>query len=254
MFKGVQHAAIHGRPALLDARRRDDFLSPLAGGFRNGARAALLVHRGHEHGSRMKHRVDELNLPDFEFYAWDARGHGRSPGVRGYSPSFAASVRNGAHPRPRIASVRGETRRALRPPRPAIDAQDQRQVLRAVLREVEVAHDDPARQASFDSDPLITRAISVNILLEMHEAARRVVKDARAFTIPTQLLISGADFAVNQRPKREFFVNLGTPVKERHKFLCFFTTRSARLVARRRLAMHGALFASVLRQAQTARA
>ncbi|MDP1159898.1 alpha/beta fold hydrolase, partial [Klebsiella variicola] len=30
----------------------------------------------------------------FTFYAWDARGHGRSPGERGYSPSFAASVRD----------------------------------------------------------------------------------------------------------------------------------------------------------------
>ena len=42
----------------------------------------------------MEHLVDELDLPDFEFYAWDARGHGRSPGERGYSPSFAASVRD----------------------------------------------------------------------------------------------------------------------------------------------------------------
>ena len=38
---------------------------------------------------------------------------------------------------------------------------------------------DLARRASFDADPLITRAISVNILLEMHDAARRVVQDAR---------------------------------------------------------------------------
>ena len=42
----------------------------------------------------MAHLVDELNLPDFTFYAWDARGHGRSPGKRGCSPSFAHSVRD----------------------------------------------------------------------------------------------------------------------------------------------------------------
>jgi hypothetical protein len=56
--------------------------------------AIVLFHRGHEHGGRMAHLVDELDLPDFEFYAWDARGHGRSPGERGYSPSFASSVRD----------------------------------------------------------------------------------------------------------------------------------------------------------------
>src|SRR6188472_1176357 len=58
------------------------------------AGAVLLFHRGHEHGGRMAHLVDELDLPDHAFYAWDARGHGRSPGERGYSPSFAASVRD----------------------------------------------------------------------------------------------------------------------------------------------------------------
>lgn len=56
--------------------------------------AVLLFHRGHEHGARMAHLVDELNLSDFDFFAWDARGHGRSPGQRGHSPSFAASVRD----------------------------------------------------------------------------------------------------------------------------------------------------------------
>eukprot|EP01036_Dinobryon_divergens_P007817 gene7817-10429_t len=57
---------------------------PATGGARRGA--ILLFHRGHEHGARMAHLVDELDLPDFDFFAWDARGHGRSPGQRGYSP------------------------------------------------------------------------------------------------------------------------------------------------------------------------
>ncbi len=52
--------------------------------------AVVLLHRGHEHGGRVAHLVDELGLHDFAFYAWDARGHGRSPGIRGFSPSFAA--------------------------------------------------------------------------------------------------------------------------------------------------------------------
>ena len=50
---------------------------------------------------------------------------------------------------------------------------------------------DPARIASYESDPLITRPISVNILLGLYEAAERVVADAAAITLPTQLLISG---------------------------------------------------------------
>ena len=54
----------------------------------------VMFHRGHEHGGRMAHLADELALPDFDFFAWDARGYGLSPGKRGYSPSVATSVRD----------------------------------------------------------------------------------------------------------------------------------------------------------------
>ena len=57
-------------------------------------KAIVLFHRGHEHSGRLQHVVDELNLPDFACFAWDARGHGKSPGARGDSPSFAASVKD----------------------------------------------------------------------------------------------------------------------------------------------------------------
>ncbi len=33
--------------------------------------AVLLFHRGHEHGGRMAHLVDELALPEQAFFAWD---------------------------------------------------------------------------------------------------------------------------------------------------------------------------------------
>lgn len=234
---------------------------PVASGTPRGA--VLLFHRGHEHGGRIGHLVDELDLADFEFYAWDARGHGQSPGERGYSPSFATSVRDvqtfldhlgaehGVDPEttaviaqsvgavivstwahdyaPRIralvlASPAFEVRLYVPFARPGLSLLHRirgKFFVQSYVKSQLLTH-DLARRASFDSDPLITRAISVNILLEMHDAARRVVQDARAITIPTQLLISGADFVVNQRPQHEFFVNLGTPHKERHVFPRFF--------------------------------
>lgn len=57
-------------------------------------KAIVLFHRGHEHGGRSAHLVDELGLPDYAFFAWDARGHGLSPGERGASPSVGTSVRD----------------------------------------------------------------------------------------------------------------------------------------------------------------
>jgi hypothetical protein len=82
--------------------------------------AIVLFHRGHEHGGRVAHLVDELDLPDFAFYAWDARGHGRSPGERGHSPSFAAircamstDLRR-SYPRPTALPCRHRRRRPER--------------------------------------------------------------------------------------------------------------------------------------------
>ena len=223
---------------------------PVESGTPRGA--ILLFHRGHEHSGRIGHLVDELDLPDFEFYAWDARGHGQSPGERGYSPSFATSVRDvqtfldhlgaehGVDPErtaviaqsvgavivstwahdyaPKVralvlASPAFEVRLYVPFARPGLALMHKLRgkfFVQSYVKSQLLTH-DLARRASFDADPLITRAISVNILLEMHEAARRVVRDARAITIPTQLLISGADFVVNQQPQHEFFVNLGTP-------------------------------------------
>ncbi len=57
-------------------------------------KAIVLFHRGHEHSGRLQHIVDELELPDIACFAWDARGHGKSPGARGDSPSLAASVKD----------------------------------------------------------------------------------------------------------------------------------------------------------------
>jgi hypothetical protein len=81
---------------------------------------------------------------------------------------------------------------------------------------------DPARIASFESDPLITRAISVKILTALYDTAERIVADARAITIPTQLLISGADWVVHHTPQHRFFERLGSPFKERHVLPGFY--------------------------------
>lgn len=81
---------------------------------------------------------------------------------------------------------------------------------------------DPERIASFNADPLITRPIAVNILLSLYDAADRVVADARAIGVPTLLLISGADWVVRHGPQHAFFVNLGTPLKERHVLPGFY--------------------------------
>jgi alpha-beta hydrolase superfamily lysophospholipase len=57
-------------------------------------KAVILLHRGHEHGGRFQELVDALNLNEFSIFAWDARGHGRSPGERGYAEDFSFLVKD----------------------------------------------------------------------------------------------------------------------------------------------------------------
>jgi alpha-beta hydrolase superfamily lysophospholipase/ubiquinone/menaquinone biosynthesis C-methylase UbiE len=225
--------------------------------------AIVLLHRGHEHSGRVAHLVDELGLDNFTVYAWDARGHGRSPGERGHSPSFAHSVRDldcfvrhiretGGFEMDQIAIIAQSVGavlavtwvhdyapniRALILASPAFDVKLYVPFARegiAIWQKLSgtffinsyvkarfLTH-DPERIASFKADPLITRPIASNILLELYEAAGRVVADARAITVPTQVLISGRDFVVRPAPQHHFFENLGGAIKERHVLPGFY--------------------------------
>ena len=57
-------------------------------------RAILLFHRGHEHSGRWQQTVESFGLQDIAVFAWDARGHGRSPGERGAANNFTDLIRD----------------------------------------------------------------------------------------------------------------------------------------------------------------
>ncbi|MEA3210266.1 MAG: hypothetical protein QOE70_3323 [Chthoniobacter sp.] len=57
-------------------------------------RALLLFHRGHEHSARWQETVEALALGEVEVFAWDARGHGASPGDRGSAADIGVLIRD----------------------------------------------------------------------------------------------------------------------------------------------------------------
>jgi alpha-beta hydrolase superfamily lysophospholipase len=57
-------------------------------------KAVIYLHRGHEHSGRLSELVEGIGLPDFQAFAYDARGHGKSPGPRGYADSFSCLVKD----------------------------------------------------------------------------------------------------------------------------------------------------------------
>ncbi|MBS0850056.1 bifunctional alpha/beta hydrolase/class I SAM-dependent methyltransferase [Citrobacter sp. JGM124] len=223
----------------------------------NGNKVIVLFHRGHEHSGRLQHIVDELDMPDTHFYAWDARGHGQSPGDRGYSPSLARSVLDvdefvrfvakdaqvkledivviaqsvGAvlvstwvhdyAPKIRgmvLASPAFKVKLYVPFARTGLGLMQRLRGLFYVNSYVKgkfLTH-DPERVASFEQDKLITRAIAVNILLDLYKTAERIVSDSAAITLPTQLLISGDDFVVHAKPQKQFYAGLRSAIKEQH--------------------------------------
>lgn len=227
------------------------------------AGAIVILHRGHEHSGRNAHLVHELNLPGFAFFAWDARGHGQSPGERGFSPSVGASVRDVEIFIRHICTTYGFAEENILVIGQSVGAvlaagwaHDYAPRIRGLvlaapafkiklyvpfaLPALRLAHSvkgnffvnsyvkpqmlthDRERAASYKKDPLIARAISVNMLLGLHDLAERIIADAQAITTPTQLLISGSDWVVHQGPQHEFFDRLGAEVKEKHVLKGFF--------------------------------
>lgn len=57
-------------------------------------KAMMLFHRGHEHSLRWQATVDALALEDVDVFAWDARGHGDSPGERGGARDIGQVIRD----------------------------------------------------------------------------------------------------------------------------------------------------------------
>src|SRR5262249_39927019 len=57
-------------------------------------KALLLFHRGHEHSGRWQEVVDLLALEGVAVFAWDARGHGRSPGERGSAENLMVVIKD----------------------------------------------------------------------------------------------------------------------------------------------------------------
>lgn len=214
----------------------------------------MLFHRGHEHGGRQQHIVDELNAPDTNFYAWDARGHGLNDGPRGYAPHFGALVQDA-----QAFFEHLQREHSASPEQVAVIAQSVGAVIAATwvhdyaprLRALVLASPafsvklyvpgaipgltllqsmrgtffvnsyvkakflthDPARQQSFNEDPLITRPIASNVLLDLYKVSSRIVADAQAIQVPTLLLVSGSDFVVRKAPQKQFFDRLGSKVK-----------------------------------------
>ncbi len=217
-------------------------------------RAMFLFHRGHEHSERWQEFVEALAPRDCWVFARDARGHGRSPGERGYAENLSCIVRD-LDAFVRFACERHQLRiensvvvghsvgavvaatwvHDYAPPirgivllTPALRVKlyvplaiPSLRVLNRVRGKAYVksyvsgrmlTHDrEEARR--YDSDPLISRQIAVNILLDLHDTSKRLIADAGAIAVPTLVLAAGSDRVVRVSAQRRFCERLSSSIK-----------------------------------------
>ena len=218
-------------------------------------RGVILLHRGHEHSGRWDELVSTLAGPGTAIFAWDARGHGRSPGERGDAETFSVYVRDleafARHlsethglPLENFAVVAHSVGaviaaawvhdfappiRALVLATPALRVKlyvplailglrllqtvKPRAKIRSYVGGNLLTH-DRSEARRYDTDPLISRQISVRVLLDLHDTATRLLDDATAIRTPTLLLAAGSDAVVRRAPQRQFFERLSSPVKQ----------------------------------------
>jgi len=219
----------------------------------------LLFHRGHEHSGRWQETVESLKLTDVAVFAWDARGHGRSPGERGAARSLTdvikdtdAFVRHVSE----LYEIPRENMIVLAHSLAAVTVaawvHDHAPAIRAMVLVTPAFHVKlyvpfavaglrfrqrflgPGRVTSYvkaglltrdrveanryDSDPLIFKQIAVNVLLDLHDTAKRLVADAGAIHTPTLMVSAGQDWIVRLKAQRTFFNRLSSPTKEMRIF------------------------------------
>jgi alpha-beta hydrolase superfamily lysophospholipase/ubiquinone/menaquinone biosynthesis C-methylase UbiE len=227
------------------------------------SRAIVLFHRGHEHSGRFAGLANALRGEETALFAWDARGHGRSPGERGWAASFPAVVRDldafvthvsrEYHVDVKEMAVVGHSVGAVAvaawvhdyaPPiramvlvTPAfrvklyvpfallglrlLNAVKKKAFITSYVRSKVLTH-DPIEQKRYDQDPLISKQIAVNILLDLYDLSTRLIDDAGAIVTPTLVLTAGSDWVVKPNPQRTFFERLSSPIKQHQTYAGFY--------------------------------
>jgi alpha-beta hydrolase superfamily lysophospholipase/SAM-dependent methyltransferase len=222
-------------------------------------RAVVLFHRGHEHSGRWQELVERLADGDTACFAWDARGHGRSPGERGWAPDLQTVSRDAdtfvrhaaaeagvamedvavvAHSVGAVVAAAwvhdyAPPIRAMVLATPALAVKlyvplaipslrllqkvKRKSFVTSYVKSKMLTH-DPAQAAAYDADPLISKQIAVNILLDLYDTSKRIVADAGAIATPTLVLCAGSDWVVKNATANRFFERLSSPAKEMFTF------------------------------------
>ncbi|OCH23484.1 bifunctional alpha/beta hydrolase/class I SAM-dependent methyltransferase [Aliivibrio sp. 1S128] len=73
---------------------------------------------------------------------------------------------------------------------------------------------DRAQQTIYNQDPLISRSISTDLLIDTYQTGQRIIDDAETIHTPTLVLCAGQDWVVSRSAQRKFYNRLSSTKKE----------------------------------------
>jgi alpha-beta hydrolase superfamily lysophospholipase len=208
-----------------------------------------LVHGLGEHSGRYKHLAAFLNQAGYVLLAFDLRGHGKSQGQRGHTPSYEALLDDIAHLLEEAAerypdrlcflyghSLGGNLviNYALhrRPPlagvvatgplfRPAFEPPAWKLTLARIMYSVwptlamsneldrQVLSRDPAVVHAYNEDPLVHDRLTPRLTMDMLQSGLWALEHAAEFPLPLLLMHGSADRLTSAQASREFAAQAG---------------------------------------------
>ncbi len=211
----------------------------------NQSRAVVcLVHGMGEHSGRYAHVADALTQAGYVLFTFDIRGHGKSSGPRGHTPSYEAPMKDISslleivnkqfpqlssflyghslggnlvlnyvlrrQPQFKGVIVTGPwLRLAFEPPAFKIAlGKITNQLCPAFSQksglDTKVLSHDPKVVHAYENDPLVHDHISARMFISIYQAGQWALEHASEFSIPLLLMHGGDDKIISVEASREF--------------------------------------------------
>lgn len=218
----------------------------------NGQNSAVIfLHRGHEHSGRLIEPIESLGIDDRWIFAWDARGHGLSGGTLDSFETAINDLEEFVSfisaqykiPRNKMTFVAHSFSAVLltewiREYQPDLEglillapafrinlfvpfAYEVLSALNSVFPNLKVTSfvrgalltRNSNEAKAYDRDKLVTKAISVKVLLEMKKRAMLSIRAATRINVPVLVLLAGSDPIVDRKCQLMFFDLLSSQKK-----------------------------------------
>lgn len=224
-------------------------------------KSIIMIHRGHEHSERLNDIAQSSQFSKYNIFAFDLRGHGytKTPTSsvfmdytrdldafsRFLSSQYNVNISDifvvansiggvvasaWAHDfAPRIAGM------ALLAPAFKINLivplanemitlgtkLKKGLIIKSYVKSKMLTH-DLEQQKAYDTDPLISRSIDAELLIDLAKAGKRLVEDAEAVDTPTLILAAEKDHVVFNKEQKIFHDKLDTDLKKYEVLPGFF--------------------------------